>query len=103
MVDGSVKKNAELSTVASIESKTTMNKNHRSYSDMETVRNIRTLRMKDLPAKVGFQPSTIYGLIAQGKFPKPYKLTPGGRAAGWQERTIDAWIKSVAIENKDVK
>jgi prophage regulatory protein len=80
-----------------------MNKNHRSYSDMETVRNIRTLRMKDLPAKVGFQPSTIYGLIAQGKFPKPYKLTPGGRAAGWQESTIDAWIKSVAIENEDVK
>ncbi|MDA1134761.1 MAG: AlpA family phage regulatory protein [Proteobacteria bacterium] len=48
--------------------------------------------MKDLPSKVGFQPSTIYGLIAQGKFPKPYKLTPGGRAAGWQEAVIDAWI-----------
>jgi len=48
--------------------------------------------MKDLPSKVGFQPSTIYGLIAQGKFPKPYKLTPGGRAAGWQEGVIDAWI-----------
>jgi|TARA_B110000914_G_scaffold179453_1_gene161485 prophage regulatory protein len=48
--------------------------------------------MKDLPSKVGFQPSTIYGLIAQGKFPKPYKLTPGGRAAGWQETEIDTWI-----------
>ncbi|MDA9967204.1 AlpA family phage regulatory protein [bacterium] len=48
--------------------------------------------MKDLPSKVGFQPSTIYGLIAQGKFPKPFKLTPGGRAAGWQETEIDAWI-----------
>ena len=52
----------------------------------------RTLRMKDLPSKVGFQPSTIYGLIAQGKFPKPYKLAPGGRAAGRQETEIDAWI-----------
>ena len=59
---------------------------------METVRNIRTLRMKDFPAKVGFQPSTIYGLIAQGKFPKPYKLVPGGRAAGWQETEINKWI-----------
>jgi prophage regulatory protein len=48
--------------------------------------------MKDLPSKIGFQPSTIYGLIAQGKFPKSYKLTPGGRAAGWQETVIDAWI-----------
>ena len=41
---------------------------------MENTRPTRTLRMKDLPSKVGFQPSTIYGLIAQGKFPKPYKL-----------------------------
>ena len=40
---------------------------------MENTRPTRTLRMKDLPSKVGFQPSTIYGLIAQGKFPKPYQ------------------------------
>ena len=59
---------------------------------MESTRPTRTLRMKDLPSKVGFQPSTIYGLIAQGKFPKPYKLTPGGRAAGWDEAVIDAYI-----------
>lgn len=55
---------------------------------------IRTLRMRDLPSKVGYQPSTIYGLIAQGKFPKPSKLTPGGRAAGWLETDIDNWITS---------
>ena len=59
---------------------------------MENVKSIRTLRMKDLSSKVGFQPSTIYGLIAQGTFPKPYKLAPGGRAAGWQETEIDTWI-----------
>ena len=100
MVDGSDKKNAELRTIPFIESKTTMNTHHRSYSDMETVRNIRTLRMKDLPSKVGFQPSTIYGLIAQGKFPKPFKLAPGGRAAGWQETEIDAWITSRVEESK---
>ena len=59
---------------------------------MENLRTIRTLRMKDLPSKVGFQPSTIYGLIAQGKFPKPFKLTPGGRASGLDEAVIDAYI-----------
>ena len=59
---------------------------------MENLKTIRTLRMKDLPSKVGFQPSTIYGLIAQGKFPKPFKLTPGGRAAGWDEAVINAYI-----------
>ena len=36
--------------------------------------------------------STINLWVAQGKFPKPYKLTPGGRAAGWQETVIDDWI-----------
>ena len=70
---------------------------------MENNGHIRTLRMKDLPFKTGYQPSTIYGLIAEGKFPAPHKLVPGGRAAGWLESTIDAWIKSAASENKDVK
>jgi len=54
----------------------------------------RILRMQDLPAKIGFRPSTIYELIAKGKFPAPFKLVPGGRAAGWLEATIDEWIAS---------
>ena len=60
---------------------------------------IRTLRMSDLPEKVGYKSSTIYGLVAQGKFPKPFKLTPGGRAAGWLESTIDDWIRAQASSN----
>lgn len=52
----------------------------------------RILRMKDLPPKIGFQPSTIYELIAKDKFPAPFKLVPGGRAAGWLEQEVDAWI-----------
>lgn len=60
---------------------------------------IRTLRMSDLTDKVGYKSSTIYGLIAQGKFPKPFKLTPGGRAAGWLESTIDDWILEQASSN----
>lgn len=52
----------------------------------------RILRMKDLPRKVGFQPSTLYEFIANGKFPPPFKLVPGGRASGWLESTIDAWL-----------
>ena len=59
---------------------------------MDVSKTVRTLRMRDLPSKVGYQPSTIYGLIAQGKFPKPSKLSPGGRAAGWLETDIDNWI-----------
>ena len=54
------------------------------------------LRMKDLPKKIGFQPSTIYELIAKGKFPPPFKLIVGGRAAGWLENTVDDWIAAQA-------
>ena len=51
------------------------------------------LRMKDLPHKVGLQPSTLYGLIAKGNFPPPFKLIPGGRARGWLKLTIDQWVQ----------
>ena len=66
--------------------------------DLETTQN-RIVRMKDPPSKIGFQPSTIYGLIAEGKFPAPHKLVPGGRAAGWLESTIDEWLlKSAKVD-----
>jgi|TARA_B110000259_G_scaffold81304_1_gene95143 prophage regulatory protein len=49
--------------------------------------------MKDLPSKIGLQPSTIYGLVAKGDFPPPFKFITGGRAAGWLEQTIDDWLE----------
>jgi len=55
--------------------------------------------MKDLPSKVGFQPSTLYEVIVDGKFPAPCKLVPGGRAAGWLESTIDEWILARSVES----
>ena len=62
---------------------------------------VRILRMKDLPPKIGFQPSTIYEMISKGKFPTPFKLVPGGRAAGWFETTIDEWLISQAESNQN--
>tara|TARA_B100000780_G_scaffold266027_1_gene221938 strand:- start:178 stop:375 length:198 start_codon:yes stop_codon:yes gene_type:complete len=59
----------------------------------ETTKTTRVLRMRDLPVKVGLQPSTIYGLVAKGDFPPPFKFITGGRAAGWLEQTIDDWLE----------
>ena len=56
----------------------------------------RVIRMRDLPPKTGLRPSTIYELIAAGKFPAPFKLVPSGRASGWLESTIDAWLEERA-------
>ena len=60
----------------------------------------RIMRMKDLPSKVGFQPSTIYELIAKKRFPKPFKLQPGGKAAGWLEADIDHWLREQKLRSE---
>ena len=47
-------------------------------------------RLPDVLNRVGYSRSTIYQLIADGKFPKPVSL--GARAVAWLESDIDAWI-----------
>ena len=54
---------------------------------------LRVIRMKELVSKVGYARSTIYALIKEGQFPKPFKLVPNGRANGWLEETINEWIE----------
>ena len=36
--------------------------------------------------------STVYAMMADGRFPKPMKL--GERAVGWSEAEIAAWLES---------
>lgn len=59
----------------------------------------RIIRMRDLIEKVGYAESTIYALVKDGKFPAPFKLTPGGRVNGWFEHTIDAYLRDRESEN----
>ena len=47
-------------------------------------------RLPDVLNRVGYSRSTIYQLMAEGKFPKPINL--GARAVAWLESDIDAWI-----------
>lgn len=56
----------------------------------------RVLRMRELVEKIGLRPSTVYELAAKGKFPRPFKIVEGGRAAGWLESEIDSWLSSRA-------
>lgn len=48
------------------------------------------LRRKQVEARVGLTRSTIYALMAEGKFPKPVPLV--GRTVAWTESSIDKWI-----------
>lgn len=48
------------------------------------------LRRKAVEKRVSLSKSAIYERIADEQFPKPINL--GGRAVGWIEAEIDAWL-----------
>ncbi|MDR3798419.1 MAG: AlpA family phage regulatory protein [Terracidiphilus sp.] len=50
----------------------------------------RFLRLDDVRVRIPYSRSTIYQLVAQGKFPKPINL--GDRAVAWIEADIDKWM-----------
>jgi prophage regulatory protein len=53
----------------------------------------RFLKLDEVKRRVGLGKSMIYRLIAEGKFPPPYKLSPF--ASRWSDREIVAWINAV--------
>lgn len=54
----------------------------------------RIIRLPELIQLVGYRSSSIYSLIAKGKFPRGFKLVPGHHAAGWRLSSIIEWINS---------
>lgn len=50
----------------------------------------KLLRLDAVLAQTGVSRSTLYSLIAQGRFPRPVQLTASARA--WPEREVCAWI-----------
>jgi prophage regulatory protein len=52
------------------------------------------LRLPEVKRRTGLSRSSIYNRIAKGEFPAGFSL--GGRARGWLERDVEAWILSQA-------
>lgn len=50
---------------------------------------LRLLPIKDVRAKVGLSPATIYRQMQAGKFPKPHKVCSRSL---WLSTQLDAWI-----------
>ncbi len=50
----------------------------------------RLLKLAEVKSRVGLGKSKIYALVAEGRFPRPYKLTP--KAARWSEQEVADWI-----------
>lgn len=57
----------------------------------------RLLRLSEVRNRVPYSRSTIYQLIAEGKFPKPISI--GERAVAWLESEIDAWIQARIVSS----
>ena len=56
----------------------------------------KILRRKDIENKFGLSRSTIYAMMANGRFPKPVKL--GHRAVGWRSDDLQSWFENMQEE-----
>lgn len=50
----------------------------------------RLIRIREAIQKTGLSKSSIYDLMAQGRFPQTVRL--GGRSVAFVESEVDAWI-----------
>ncbi|AJX19956.1 AlpA family transcriptional regulator [Burkholderia pseudomallei] len=55
---------------------------------------MRAIRIKQVIEKVSLSQSTIYKMMTEGGFPKPFQLAPNRVA--WIEEDIDAWLAKKA-------
>lgn len=58
----------------------------------------RLLRLVEVRSRVGLGKTSIYEMVAQGRFPKPFRITSA--AVRWSEREIDAWIAGVLEDDR---
>lgn len=53
---------------------------------------LRIIRHDAVTDKLQVSSAKLFDMIAKGQFPKPFVIVPGGRAVGWLECDVDAWI-----------
>lgn len=59
------------------------------------------LRLPAVKARTGLSRSTIYLRMSKNEFPAPISL--GGRAVGWLENDVDAWLTEKVEASRSVK
>jgi prophage regulatory protein len=60
----------------------------------------RVLRHKGVKEKLGLSSAKLFDMVAKGLFPRPFPIVPGGRAVGWLESDVDAWILEQQRQHK---
>ena len=59
----------------------------------------RILRLPAVMDVTGLGRSTVYLKMAEGQFPKSFKITE--RSCGWLEADIQNWIETKVLESKN--
>ena len=52
----------------------------------------RIIRPDEVRDRLGISRAKFAKMIAEGQFPKPFTIIPGGRAVGWLDSDVNAWI-----------
>ncbi len=60
---------------------------------MEDAHADRLIPLPEVSRRVGLGKTMIYKMIADGRFPAPYKITPA--AARWSDTEVTAWIAEI--------
>jgi predicted DNA-binding transcriptional regulator AlpA len=66
-------------------------------SSMTEARPYRLVRERDLPVYAGLRRTQIAELIRRGEFPRPIKLSDGGRAKAWLEEELNLATSTTCI------
>jgi predicted DNA-binding transcriptional regulator AlpA len=53
---------------------------------------LQIIRHAQVCKKLNVSSAKLFVMINKGQFPKPFIIIPGGRAVGWLEGDVDAWI-----------
>ena len=53
----------------------------------------RFVKLDEVCRRAGLGKTMIYGMIKEGRFPRPYKISPF--AARWSDQELTAWINDV--------
>lgn len=68
-------------------------------AEFESHRGLRYLRLREVCQRVGLKSSSVYRLIALGKFPKQVKLSE--RTAAWIESEVESFMESRIVEREE--
>lgn len=58
----------------------------------------RIVRPDEARGRLGVSRAKFAVMITNGQFPKPFVIVPGGRAVGWLDSDVDAWILNRSSE-----